>query len=137
MCVSKIGRAGWASSALAQRSRTTPAAKRLLIAGHDTTRVAEPAPLIYDRGHMGPVVPLLALLWSLVGAPAVLAQTPRPGGAPPDPIEHSRALSLRPLPALPPAAPPAERVVSERRLRLPETGQGGGIAAHPGGRPPP
>ena len=79
---------------------------------------------------MGWVVLSLALLWSLVGAPAVLTQASRPGGALPDPIEHSRALSLRPLPALPPAAPPAERVVSERRLRLPETGQEVVIPAH-------
>ena len=72
----------------------------------------------------------LVLLASLVGAGPVLAQAPRIGGAPPDPIEQSRALSLRALPALPPPAPPAERMVPERRVRIPETGQEVVIPAH-------
>jgi len=79
---------------------------------------------------MATVLLLLVLLGSFPAAPPVLAQASRIPGAAPDPIEHSRALSLRPLPALPPAAPPAERVVPERRLRVPETGQEVVIPAH-------
>ncbi|MBI2528789.1 MAG: hypothetical protein HYV93_22755 [Candidatus Rokubacteria bacterium] len=72
----------------------------------------------------------LALLENLACASAVAAQTAQIGPGAPDPIEHSRALSLRPRPALPPAPPPAERVVPERRVRVPETGQEVVIPAH-------
>lgn len=76
------------------------------------------------------LLPSLALLGTLACATAVAAQSPQLGPGAPDPIEHSRALSLRPRPALPPATPPVERVVPERRVRVPETGQAVVIPAH-------
>ncbi len=76
------------------------------------------------------LLPGLALAALGAGAAPVAAQTATIGPGAPDPIAHSRALSLRPLPALPPAPAPAERVVSERRVRVPETGQEVVIPAH-------
>lgn len=76
------------------------------------------------------LLPGLALAALLAGVPPAEAQTAAIGPGAPDPIAHSRALSLRPRPALPPAPAPAERVVSERRVRVPETGQEVVIPAH-------
>ena len=52
--------------------------------------------------------------WAGGGAPT------RPGLAP-DPIDQSRGLSMRGLPALPPAPVPEWRLVPERRVQLPGT----------------
>jgi hypothetical protein len=72
----------------------------------------------------------LTLAGLLGGASQGLAQSVTIGPGAPDPIAQSRALSLRPLPAVPPPAPAAERVVPERRVRVPETGQEVVIPAH-------
>lgn len=62
----------------------------------------------------------LALLsWALASGPAV-AQV-RPGAAP-DAIDRSRDLSSKPMPTLPAAEQPTERLVPESRQRDPRTG---------------
>jgi len=70
----------------------------------------------------------LAMAVGLAAAAPALGQSPR-GGAPrpplpgtaPDPIGQSRALSSRPVLALPPPPSPEERLVPERRVLVPGT----------------
>ena len=54
------------------------------------------------------------------GAPASAQVRPGPT---PDPIDHSRALSMQPVPKAPVARQPAERLVPESRQRDTGTGQ--------------
>ena len=64
----------------------------------------------------------LALLsWSMAASGQAVAQL-RPGKAP-DPIDHSKDLSTKPMPSLPGPTPPTERLVPESRHRDPATGR--------------
>lgn len=72
-----------------------------------------------DRARLA-VVTLGLFLGLALSAPAAAQPMARPGLAP-DPIDQSRALSTRTVPALPAPAPPAERLVPERRVRVPGT----------------
>jgi hypothetical protein len=77
---------------------------------------------------LGGVSPAAAQIRPFGSATPAAAQIPSLG--PGDPLEQSRAMSLHPVPTLPAPPPPAERLVPERRIRIPETGQEIVIPSH-------
>ncbi len=66
---------------------------------------------------------LVALIAWLAGCLPALAQPVSRPGALPNPLDQVRERATRPPPSAPAPEPPAERLVPERRVRIPETGQ--------------
>ena len=77
----------------------------------------------------GVVAVLLLIAW-LEGVGAAEAQSVPVPGRPPDAIDRSRELSTRPLPRVDAPEPPAERLVPERRVRVPGQDQDVVIPPH-------